>query len=324
MPFKTSTISFTIKQCRARLTALLIVSILLPALAQAQNRRPPRAKPPKFDKSEFDSVFFEDPKSTLKGELPNSQVKDSASPENTSSEGTDSASDDPLAWQNLASPESLEDLIKGTKLRLDRIITTPAAFSGGGFVVARREFSLLAVLFAIIEDYPKDVRWKASSPVARELMARMAANAKVGSIQSYNEAKKRMLDLGDLLNGSKLAGEAKTETDWSNLMDRTPLMQLLKWSQQDYINKHVASEANFKSNLGELKGYAEMVAILGKISLQEDMPDATDDDYKVFAQDMIKQAKQIAFAVETENAELARTAAGKLGQSCSNCHDNFR
>jgi len=60
------------------------------------------------------------------------------------------------------------------------------------------------------------------------------------------------------------------------------------------------------------------------MSHQFDMPDATDDDYKVFAQDMIKQAKQIAFAVETENAELARTAAGKLGQSCSNCHDNFR
>lgn len=313
------------KKTSACYVALFVaLPIILSHNALAQKRKPPRAKPPEFKQSEFDSVFFKDPRSTLKGELPTSKITEAAAPQTGTATESATESDDPLAWQNLVSPESLEDLIKGAKLRLDRIITTPAAFSGGGFVVARREFSLLAVLFAIIEDYPKEVRWKSSSPLARELMARMAANAKVGSIQSYNEAKKRMLDLGDLLNGSKLVGEAKTETDWSNLMDRTPLMQLLKWGQQDYINKHVASETNFKSNLSELKNYAEMVAVLGKISLAEDMPDATDDDYKGFAQDMIEQARQIAFAVETENAELARTSAGKLGQSCSNCHDNFR
>ena len=306
------------------LVGLAVVVLNCASLAQAQKRKPPRAKPPTFSEADFDSVFFKDPKGTLKGELPTSKVSNSVAQKPLDTQAGDTSSNDPMAWQNLVSPESLEDLIKGTKLRLDRIITTPAAFSGGGFVEARKEFSLLAVLFAIIEDYPKEVRWKESSPYARELMARMAANAKVGSIQTYNEAKKRMLDLRDLLNGSKLAGEAKSETDWSNLMDRSPLMQLLKWGQQDFINKQVASESAFKSNASELKGYAEMVAVLGKISLQEDMPDATDDDYKGFAEDMIKQARQIAFAVDSEDAELARSAAGKLGQSCSNCHDNFR
>ena len=61
-----------------------------------------------------------------------------------------------------------------------------------------------------------------------------------------------------------------------------------------------------------------------KASLAEEMPDATDTDYQGFATQMIEQAKQITLAVETSNPALARQAAAQLGQSCQDCHDNFR
>ena len=150
------------------------------------------------------------------------------------------------------------------------------------------------------------------------------ANTKVGSIQSYQESKQRILDLGELLNGSRLPGEAKTETNWSNLMDRAPLMQLLKWAHNENLTKMAASEKEFASNKDSLRSYAELVSILGKISLAEDMPDATDDDYQAFVRMMVEHSQQVVMAVANDNADMARKAAGQLGQSCQDCHDNFR
>lgn len=321
-------ISMTSRRFTARLGLLVLACVMLfvPTNLYGQ-RKPTRAAKPTFGKSEFDGIFFSDVKSVLKGDMPRSQAKiqvAGAGDGKASTAGTDASSDDPMAWQNIVAPTTLEDLIKGSKLRLDRIVTTPAAFAGGGFQDARVEFSLQALLFAIIESYPGDVRWKESSGVSRELMSRVAANTKVGSRQVYDEAKKRLLDLGDLLNGSQLAGEAKSEIDWSTLIDRPPLMKLLEWAQTDYVSTYSASESEFEENREELRRYAELISILGKASLQEDMPDATDGDYMKFATDMITQSQQVVLAVETNNPDLARKASSQLGQSCTNCHDYFR
>ncbi|MEZ6134736.1 MAG: cytochrome c [Pirellulaceae bacterium] len=315
------------------IVAPLLAILLVASPVVAQGKKPTRSAAPEFKPGQFDGVFFNDVSSVLKGELPTRQTAvqiaaiSNAAPSNNSNSSVnlDSSGDpsDPMAWHNLISPTSLEDLIKGSKLRLDRVITTPAAFAGGGFQEARKEFSLQSLLFAVIETHPGDVRWKSSSGVAREAVARAAANTKVGSRQVYDEAKKRLADLGDLMNGSQLDGAAKTEIEWSKLIDRVPLMQLLEWSKEDFISTYSASETQFAENNEELQRYAELVAVLGKAAIQDGMPDANDDDYKALAHDMITQAQQIVLAVKTNNAELARQAAGKLGQSCQNCHDNF-
>lgn len=299
---------------------------ILPGLAQT-DRRPTRADPPVFQPGQFDRVFFKDAKSMLQGELPLTSAT-----EGTSSVATQVApgpavtpdASDPRAWQNLIVPASLEDLVKGSKLRLDQIVTTQPAFVGGGFAPARKEFSLLAVLFAVIENHPAEVRWKSSAAAGRELFARVAANTKIGTLPVYQEAKNRMLDLNDLMSGSKLAQQATTETDWANLIDRVPLMQLLEWANQEHVTTYSASQTAFDKDKEALRRYAELIAVLGKVAIAEEMADADDDDYRAFAIEMIDSAQQIALAVGTDNAELARQASSRLGQSCSNCHDNFR
>lgn len=318
------------------MVALCFVALGDRALAQT---KPLRSKPPQFKPGQFEGVFFDDVSTALRGSLPNSMEKvatvtqPSADAGGATSNGpatatdsspTDAAASGGVAWKDLVSPVSLEDLIKGSKLRLDRIVTTPAAFAGGGFQEARKEFSLQSLLFAIIETYPGDVRFKASAGVARESMGRVAANTKVGSRQVYDEAKKRLADLEDLLNGTTLSGEARSEIAWGELIDRGPLMQLLEWSQQEYISPHTASEAAFNAHKDELQRCAELVAVLGQVSTIDGMTDAEDEDYQAFAREMVSQAQQIVLAVQTNNAEQARQANGKLGQACSTCHDNFR
>ncbi len=308
---------------------LVGLSLGLPsALAQ---RKPERVEAPKFTTGQLNGVFFPDAASQLKGPRPTSQAatKPAAgkSPAMTSSGDASSGStgsDDPMAWHNLISGSALEDLIKGSKLRLDKTITTPAAFAGGGFAIARKEFSMQALLFAIIETYPGNVRWKSSAPVARELLSRVAANTKVGSAQVHEEAKKRLLDLGDLTNGTQLSGKANSEVNWSKLIDHAPAMQLLEWAQKDMISPNVASPELFMKNKDAVQHYAELVAVLGKVLTVEEMPYADDKEYVILARAMMEQAQQVGLAVKTDNADLARQSAAKLLQSCNTCHETYR
>ncbi len=302
----------------------LFLLLISPAWGQ---RKPERVEAPKFTSGQFGSIFFADAASMLKGERPSAQAPVRLATANAVAAPAAAASTtavDPLAWHNLISAASLEDLVKGSKLRLDETITTPAAFAGGGAVIARKEFSLLALLFAIIENNPGEVRWKSSATVARELMVRVAANSKIGTQQVYAEARKRLADLGDLTNGAQLSGEANSEIAWSQLIDRVPLMQLLEWAQQEHIAPYTSNPAEFEKNKEALTRYAELVSILGKATLIEEMPDAADGDYQALAGEMIAQAQQVVLAVKTGNAELARQASGKIGQSCTKCHDSFR
>lgn len=292
-------------------------------------RKPERVEAPKFTSGELNSVFFPDAASQLKGQRPTSQVatkpaavKPTTNPGEASTEG--SGDEDAMAWHNLISPTALEDLIKGSKLRLDKTITTPAAFAGGGFAVARKEFSMQALLFAVIETYPGNVRWKSSAPVARELLSRVAANTKVGSAQVHEEAKKRLQDLGDLTNGTQLSGKASSEVDWSQLIDHAPAMQLLEWAQKENISPNSASPELFAKNKEAVQHYAELVAVLGKVLTVEEMPYADDKEYVNLCKAMMEQAQQVVLAVKTDNADMARQSASKLLQSCNTCHEVYR
>ncbi|GIW97640.1 MAG: hypothetical protein KatS3mg111_0973 [Pirellulaceae bacterium] len=319
--------------CRRPMLAVLVYFVMTATsncAAVYGQSTPIRIRPPQFDASRFQGIFYADVAEQLRGELPTEQARQMAiapgagEPSSSPDGGEPTGNEDPFGWKKLIEPVVLEDLVKETKLRLDREITTPAAFSGGGFQVARREFSLLALLFAIIEHYPGEVRWKADAALARQRLTRAAANTKVGSIQTYREAKERLQDLDDLIRGSSLVGNAEGETDWSNLIDRVPVMQLLEWAYQQELSKLVANEASFTANADAVRRYAELVAVLGRILLAEDMPDATDADYQQFTEEMIEHARQVRLAVDIGNAEQARIEAAAIGQSCSSCHENFR
>jgi hypothetical protein len=302
-------------------------------VAMAQGAKPVRVVEPSFRSGQFEGVFFSNPADQLQGPRPAGGAAESLAaaalpnpgppPNSVQAEPTA----DGLGWKGLISPVSVEDLIKGSKLRLDKIVTSPNAFKGGGFAQARTEFSLQAVLFAVIEAYAGEVRWKNSAPLARQRFARVAANTKVGSDQVFAEAKARLLDLEDLIGGSPLTAGSETtasDIDWSNLIDRVPLMQLLEWAQEQNLSKLVANETTFKDDSDAVLRYAELIAVLGKVSLAEEMPDASDADYRALAQAMIEQAAQVVLAAKTANAEQARTAAAQIGQACTNCHDNYR
>ncbi len=308
--------------------AVLAIAIGNWADAQKMVRRPVRAAPPKFQLNEFSGVFFTDPLAQLQGkpaaaspagsDAANSQMSMNAGSEESESLGTGQG-----VWKELISRQTIEDLVKESKARLDGVITTPAKFAGGGYAESRKEFTLLASLMEIISEYPEDVRWKSSSTVARTLFARMAANCKVGTQPVYNEAKLRHQDLQDLLKGSKLTATAE-ETAWPDIADRGPSMQILEWSLRDNLAPATSNEDNFNDTQEDIVKYAELVAAYGQILQQEGMTDADDENYTELAKAMVTASRDVLKAVKIKDADMARTAVSRIDQSCNKCHDTYR
>jgi hypothetical protein len=295
--------------------------------AQKTVRKPERVPPPKFQPNDFAGVFFPDAVAQLQGKVPQADAMASNGPSGLSV-SAESNEMEPTAkgndvWKQLIAGQTIEDLIKEAKARVDGVITTPAKFAGGGYSEARREFTLLASMMAIIAQYPEEIRWKSSAPYARTVFARMAANCKVGTQQVFNEAKLRQQDLQDLLKGSKLTGTAE-ETSWADTADRGPAMQLLEWSLRENLAPNTNSEDSFNNNMEEVVKYAELIAAYGQILQLEGMTDADDETYVQYATAMGAAAKDVLKAVKSKDAELARTAVGRIDQSCNKCHESYR
>jgi cytochrome c556 len=100
----------------------------------------------------------------------------------------------------------------------------------------------------------------------------------------------------------------------------------LESSYDEGLAKLTSSEEIFnqKENQDAIVRYSELIAVLGRTATFENMPYADDAQFVTLAREMVAQAQQVGLAVRSGNAELARTASGKLGQSCTNCHDNYR
>ena len=184
---------------------------------------------------------------------------------------------------------------------------------------------MLAILFAAIEQYPEDIRWKNSSALARARFARMAANAKVPGGPAFNEAKLRMEDLASLLKGTALSDTVPTpDLNWSEIADRTPSMQILEWALREHVMPSTASESAFKSKIDEILAYAELIGLIGESLHQPGMTDADDEEYKTWSKKMIAETSRVVDAVKLSNPTMAREAAGQLDQACNGCHNTFR
>lgn len=324
---------------RSRLATLGLLTLfcLSQGLVSAQSTKPKtvtRAAPPKFDGAKsgvFSTDVFKD---GLVGERPADLGK---APSKVASGGTGgdkpgTPSDGPapsggvFAWSKLVSPSVIEDEVKAIKLAVDKDVNTPTDFAGKGYKLARRHFTVLAIIFAVTGEYDGDVRWKKDAPAARDLMARTAANAKVGTEQVYKEAKLRKAELQDLVGGGSFAGgkDAEAKADWKTVCGRSPVMQRLEGAHQDHLQPWTANKGEFSSNKDKVAHEAQIIAVLAEVLEKDGMEDADNNEYKGFAIQMKTAALEIVDAAKLDNYDKARAAVGNISQACSKCHEAFR
>ncbi|MEM6469970.1 MAG: cytochrome c [Planctomycetota bacterium] len=305
-------------------TTLIALVLMVAVVGFADEKRAPA---PTFDKSTTDGVFFNDLSEAFRGKRPSLQSlrqtkRMAAAPALGLESKRGEATGGP--WDELISPSSIEDEIKRLRLHYDTVVTQPGPFKSGGYEEARLDLMVMSSLFAVITEYGGDVRWKKDAPAARDLFARTAFNCNAGTTQVFNEAKTRKDDLQDLMSGSGLRGrKAEDGNDWTAIVDRSPMMEYA-----DYLHEELRQATNdenaLKSEPENALRPAELLAVLGKILVQEGMDESDDEDYVALTQAMTDAAVSVKVALERQDYEAARKAVGAITQSCDACHEQYR
>ena len=319
---------------RRRQLWMIFTGILFAAtltLAQSRTGSPlRRARPPRWEPRDIEGIFFEDAfEQGLVGERPSHLLTGQPRPKNAPRSDTSLpegySSPNVSAWSKIISAETIEDEVQTIKLEIDKVVTTPQRFAGGGYVLARRHFSVLALLFGVINEYDGDVRWKADSAAARDLFAHAASVTKAGSLQVFQTAKACKSDLQDLVGGAKLGHAPNQSTsDWGQVADRVPLMQRLELAHQTRLSKWTANESEFAKRKSSIVHEAAITAAIAETLTREGMDDAVDDEYAAYCQRIKEAAQKIIHSVRIENYPTAREAAGEMSKACSECHELYR
>ena len=306
--------------------AALVVPQGIGILAAERSERPKRARPPKWSADVLDA-FFEDARERLEGERPDYAANSTiaANPSPASSHGSAPQTSAAFAWSNLIDAETLETEIKRLAQTVAQDVTSPSEFKGGAYQKCRRHFSVLATLFAIAAEYDGEVRWQDAAPALRDLFARAGYNCKVGTDQTYQEAKQRKQDLADLVSGSRpRAADAERAADWSQVSDRPPLMQRLNIAHEEYLTKWLASEREFGRRANEVRHEVQLVAAIAETIGREGFDYWDDEQYAEYARMLKQSATDMAAAVELNNFQQAREAENRMTKACADCHDGYR
>jgi hypothetical protein len=308
--------------------ALYLLSLTgLVALAQSGGARPKRlvsgtAKPPKWTAAER-GAFFENAADQL-GPAPVASTKPPAS-----SGTTDTASESPaaggFAWSKLIAADNLESEVKSLSKLLDTAVKSPNEFKGGGFKSSRREFTNLAAMFGIIAEYDGDVRWQKQGAALRDAFGRAGKNCKVGTDATYAEAQRRAEELAELIRGTNAPMDAGTpDNNWSETADRAPLMERLEIARTERLKPWTGAKNDFTPHQEEIIHEASLVAALSEVIKHSGYDFAEDEGYQKYVKNLQTAAIEATTAAQQNDFPATQAAISALGQSCDQCHGDYR
>jgi len=287
----------------------------------------PTGRLPRWDRRVFD-VFFEDAFAHLGSGDPPSPSDRPLALAGESAPGDampDSANAPGSEWKAIVSGEALEDEVKRQMPALTAAVRSLSAFKSEGAQVIRRQFSLLAVVFAVISQHDEDVRWKTEAAELSKLLARCARNAKTSSSATFNEAKQRVQDLADLVRGGSITlPEAAEANEAAPLASRRQLMLRMEESHRERLEQWTASDRSFSSNQEDIDHEAQILAMLTRVILSPEYEYSEDNGYREYAGALIESCNEIRRALELNQFEQARSAVGTITKSCDNCHVDYR
>ena len=281
---------------------------------------PRRVQPPHWSQDVLDA-FFEDAREQLVGERP--QLAEALVAKPASVEGV--AADATQKWSELIDAETLTAEIKRVHNQLAPALKKSASFQGGGNLVCRRDFGLLAVLFGVLAEFDSDVRWQRSAKLMQQRCFQTGKNCKAASAQSYSAAKETLALLEELLRGQAPSGETTNQgTEGQERTDRALLMQTMELAIKERLKPALANAREFRKRSQLAFEQAQLLAALAEVIQQEGYEYADDDTYLDLARQLRQAAQELADAARDKNYEAARAAAGRMGRSCSNCHEGYR
>lgn len=284
-----------------------------------------RARRPKFERSDWDGIFFQNLfLEALKGERP-TQLAPVDDPLRVAETPGESGNDVGEQWSQLIDATSLEDEVKRLTIDLGNQVLNKRAYQSAR-LDARRNLIMLSMLFAVISEYEQDIRWKEEAVGLQNASATAAIQARKDDDTSFNSTQRFHQELSDIVRGGRRPSEAEAEIpeDWAQIVDRTTLMWRLDQSVQDRIKAPLASKESFERATDDVLREAALVAVIGRVLIENEMLDAEDEDYVDYGKQMIAAGLEMRFAVLETNYDSAIQALSSINQSCMDCHADWR
>lgn len=268
-------------------------------------------------------VFFRDARKALVGERPDRRVADAERP--AAAAFGDETATNRIAWSSLIDGDALAAQVKRLTNDLREPMSSPAEFKSGGYQQCQANFSLLATLFAVISEYDGDVRWKSDAAGLRDAMARTAEECASGTEQAKAVASQRKSELDELVRGQPLGvkGHAAVE-DWSELADRSVLMQQMETSWDERVSPALAQPREFARRAVDIQQDAQLLAMLAQVIQREAFDNWDDPPFQSHAGELRSAAVDLARAAAERNHAAAAAAAVRIEQSCARCHADYR
>ncbi len=341
MTFSTTPI-WSLRAAKWALVALAIAVLTFASVerltAQGQRSRSAKkpaklAPPPKWDRKVLET-FFPDARQHLgAGPAPGSGEAATVPAPSAVGVPTEQPAAVPAAaagtareWSALIAAATLEDEVKSLVKPTAEAVQSPTAFKGGAHKNAREGFSMLAVVFNVIDEYDGQVRWKKDAPGLRALFARAGANCKVGTDNSFAEAKLRSQDLTELVRGGNIQPPAKIDKDlrWPDVAGRAPLMKRMDRALRERLQAWTASPAEFNKNRAAVLREAQLLAVLAEVIKSEGYDNAEDATYQQYVSQLQAQCLELIEAVKSTDTSKAQSVAGQMNKTCDACHADFR
>jgi hypothetical protein len=279
---------------------------------------PRRAAPPTWTPEVLDA-FFTDAREALEGERPKSATTSHAAT-------NDTGAGEAFAWSRVVSADTLDTEVKHIANALAEPLASAAAFKAGGNKQCHASFSLLAVLWAVIDEYDgDDVRWRRDAAALRGSFARAARACRTASDEAFTEAAERRAELNDLIRGGRTAGgDVATSERWSDIAARKPLMQRMQTAVQERINPAMSDAPTFTRAAVDVEHEAQMLVLLAEVIRRREYEYWDDETFNEYADELSAAAGELSRAAASGDYEAARAAAGRAAQACVTCHDGYR
>ena len=227
-------------------------------------------------------------------------------------------------WPSLISGEALADEAKAIKNSLTQNLQDVGRYNSKWKDV-KTDASSLAALAGVAIEHPEAPSWKTNAKYIRDAASQIASESKANGDKFYTPAKKAYDRLDALLSGSKPPDveEAADKVKFSEVANRYSLMKRLERTR-DWMKSEINSEAAFKKESVKLSREASVLALLGKVIQTPDYPDADADEYRNYAETLVKSGVEIQEAVKNNEYKAFTESLDRTMKACVQCHMVFK
>jgi hypothetical protein len=101
-------------------------------------------------------------------------------------------------------------------------------------------------------------------------------------------------------------------------------MLRMEMALEENISPWLANRKEFRRHKSDVAHESQLLAVLARTICREEYDFADDEGFVEIARKMGRATRQLTEASEQGDYESARQAAGRVTQSCSDCHDGYR